>query len=372
MQSLVAAEGVREARGNVYLVDGGGQRRMVNFPRPLKDYALTVPGNLPREFPDPWVDVDSTAGNSVRAHLGDAGPPIRGKVEHSVLTFDPSDPASTEQMVLNIFYFSGLMHDFFYVHGFRESDGNFQLDNYGRGGERADPVDARAHPGPVWGTANMHTPVDGQSPVMNMGLVRSTRRHTALDSTVVYHEYMHGVTNRLVGGALDVRALDAPQSRGMGEGWGDYIACTLNNSTVVGAWVTGRPGGIRGYAYDSDFPDDFGDLGKGRYTEEHSVGEIWCATLMEMNRQIGSGLGLQLVIDALKLSPGNPSFLDMRDSILEALRLKYAAGQLGEEDFLKARQGVRSAFAKFGMGPAAQSYGASLEGIVTDFSVPNP
>ena len=77
---------------------------------------------------------------------------------------------------------------------------------------------------------------------MKMGLVTSTNRHTAFDSTVVFHEFMHGVTNRLVGGPLNVRALDAPQSGGMGEGWGDYVACTITGRTVVGD-VGGRQAG---------------------------------------------------------------------------------------------------------------------------------
>ena len=50
-------------------------------------------------------------------------------------------------------------------------------------------------------------------------------------------------------------------------------------------------------------------MGTGRYTgEEHDLGEIWCATLMEMNRNIGKLLGLQLVVDGFKLTPANPSF----------------------------------------------------------------
>ena len=122
---------------------------------------------------------------------------------------------------------------------------------------------------------------------MRMGLVSSTDRHTAFDASVVFHEFMHGVTNRLVGGPLNVRALEDPQSGGMGEGWGDYIACTINDTTVVGDWVVDNPDGIRGFPYDSDFPDSFGDLGTGRYDEEHNIGEIWCATLLEMNRKIG-------------------------------------------------------------------------------------
>ena len=35
----------------------------------------------------------------------------------------------------------------------------------------------------------------------------------------------------------------------MGEGWGDYFACSINNATVVGNWVVNKPGGIRQFPY---------------------------------------------------------------------------------------------------------------------------
>ncbi len=358
------------ARGNVFLIDGGSARQVVNFPRPLANYGPPIPSDLPPGFPDDWVEAERTVGNSVNAHLGSSGPTIQGRLQNGVLTFDPPEPLGDDQKVLNIFYYNCYMHDYFYLLSFGEADGNFQHNNFGRGGVSTDRVDARAHSGPVFGTANMGAPIDGSSPVMNMGLVASTNRHTAFDSSVVFHEFMHGVTNRLVGGPMNVRALEAPQSAGMGEGWGDYIACTINNSTVVGAWVVNRTGGIRGFPYDSNFPDNFGDLGTGRYTEEHNIGEIWCATLMEMNRKIGAKVGVQLVVDALKLSPANPSFLDMRDAILAALDSKLAAGQLSSSEHAAARSGIWAAFAKFGMGPGARSNGATLSGIVTDFSTP--
>jgi len=356
-------------RGNVYVRDGAGARQFINFPRTLADYGLPLT-NLPTGFPDDWITDSRTAGNSAFAHLGKSGPVFQGAAPNGTPEFDPTDPVGDDQKVLNIFYFNCYMHNFFYLLGFREADGNFQQNNLGRGGIPADRVDARAHSGAVVGTANMATPVDGSSPVMNMGLVTSTNRHTAFDSSVVFHEFTHGVTNRLVGGPLNVRALDAPQSKGMGEGWGDYIACTINDTAVVGAWVVDRPGGIRQFRYDSAFPDHFGKLGTGRYTEEHNIGEIWCAALMEMNRRIGKLLGLQLVVDALKLSPANPSFLDMRDAILKALADKLSSGQVTTNQHAEARQGIWLAFAKFGMGPNARSSGASLSGIVADFTIP--
>lgn len=365
MQSVVA-------RGTVFRVDGQGTPQMTDFPRPLADHGLPIPANLPQGFPDDWVTGDRTEGNNSFAHLGDTGPSLPGQSQGGVMTFAPSDPTGDDQKVLNIFYYNAFMHDFFYLLGFQEADGSFQRENFGRGGAASDRVDARAHSGAVWGTANMFTPVDGVNPVMNMGLVTSTGRHTAFDSGVVFHEFMHGVTNRLVGGPMNVQALDAPQSGGMGEGWGDYIACSINQTAVVGDWVVNNPGGIRGFPYDSSFPDNFGDLGTGRYSEVHNIGEIWCATLMEMNRNIGTNPGLQLVVDALKLSPATPGFLDMRDSILAALDGQLAAGQITTAEHSTRQNGIWEAFAKFGMGPNAQSNGASLSGIAADFSTPAP
>jgi extracellular elastinolytic metalloproteinase len=99
-----------------------------------------------------------------------------------VVTFNPANDTGVDQLVLNIFYYNCYMHDYFYLLLFRERDGNFQQNNFGRGGLGGDRVDARAYPGPVFGTANMDTLVDGQSPVMNMGLVSRTNRHTAFSS----------------------------------------------------------------------------------------------------------------------------------------------------------------------------------------------
>lgn len=366
------------ARGNVYRADGGSPRQMTAFPRPLTDYGLLIPGNLPTGFPDDWVTGDRAIGNGVDAHLGDFGNTIQGTIQDGVLTFDPADPVGDEQKVLNIFYYNCCMHDYLYLLGFREADGNFQQDNFGRGGVPTDRVDARAHSGEVWGTANMYTFVDGSSPVMNMGLVASTNRHTALDSTVVFHEFTHGLTNRLVGGPMNDRALEAPQSGSMGEGWSDYIACTINDTKVAGAWVLDDPRGIRGFPYDSNFPDSFGNIGGGRYTENpitgeiplHQIGEIWCATLMEMNRKIGTNLGVQLVVDALKLTPANPSFLDARDAILLALDSMLDAGKMSPTEHAATKKGMWESFARFGMGPDAQTNGASLSSIVGDFETP--
>ena len=358
------------ARGNVYRTDPRQPRTMTDMPRPIADYPIPPPGSpLPEGFPMEWVAADQTAGALAIARPGDAGPPLQGTPSQDTVTFDPPDAFGPDQQTLNIFYYCCVMHDVLYSLGFREADGNFQADDLG-GGAGNDPVDARAFPAPVWGTANMATPADGRSPVMNMGLVGSTNRHTAFDSSVVFHEYAHGVTNRLVGGRINTHALDSIQSAGMGEGWSDYLACMLTNSTILGEWVFDKPAGIRMFPYDSAFPDGFGQLGTGRYRQVHTIGEIWCATLMEISRQIDHSLALQLVVDALKLTPPNPSFLAARDAILLALDHTLAANVITTDVHTKTKKTMWTIFAHFGMGPAARSNGAQLSGIIADHNTP--
>jgi extracellular elastinolytic metalloproteinase len=359
-----------QAIGTVYEVNGGAGRAKVHFPRVLGDYPVPVPKDLPGSFPGDWVQSNSTAGNCSTAHLEDSGPTLVGQVKDGVLTFDPADAAGDDQRILNIFYYTCFMHDYFYLLGFRESDQNFQQDNAGMGGAAGDPVDARAYTGPVWATASMYTTSDGTSPIMRMGLVTSTQRHTALDASVVFHEYTHGVSHRLVGGGVNDHALEAPQSAGMNEGWSDYIACTVLGTDVVAAWVVNNPTGVRMFAYDSNFPDTFRELGTGRYNEPHNIGEIWCAMLLELNRSIGATLCVQLVVDAWKITPANPSFLDGRDALFAALDAMQSARGLTAAEHDAIASAMWKVCARFGMGPAAQSNGASLQGVTADFSTP--
>ncbi|WP_250029404.1 M36 family metallopeptidase [Paractinoplanes maris] len=359
------------ASADVFLIDGGRDRERITFPRDLSDYRLESPPGLPGGFPDPWLSADVTTGNNVAAHPEDGGAPARGGREGDEVTFS-FDPGSVDQQVLNAFALISSAHDFFYLLGFTEAEGNFQRDALGRGGAGTDPVDARVYARSVPGTATMATPAEGTSPVLRLGVVGTTGRHTALDATIVFHEFCHGVTNRLVGGGLDTHALDEPQSAGMGEGWGDFFACVHAGTDVVARWAVDRPVGIRGHRYDDRHPGHFGRLGR-EYSEVHEVGEVWCATLMEMTRRLESEqLALRVVMDALKLSRANPSFLDMRDSILSALAGLRAAGQLPGDRFAEAERAVWGAFAKFGMGPGARSLGARLQGIVADFRTPEP
>lgn len=372
---------------------GVADRAIVPMPRPVEDYPA-MPSSPLTGFPADWVTAKQTIGNSTRATLNFTTTSLAGS-DTSPIEFHPTDPFGDEQKLLNIFYFCNYMHDFLYILGFDEAAGNFQDTNFTHTGIAGDSVRARAHSGPVQGTANMSTAADGLQPVMNMGLVAGTGRHTAFDGEVVFHEYAHGLTNRLVGGTRQGHMLEAPQSHGMGEGWSDFFALTIINyfrslkgepeKTVVGDWVVKRPQGIRTARYDDNYPVKYGDIASlerdpdTNLPDEHDTGEIWCAALMMMTRQIRAGLNhdvdgyrlaWQMVVDGLKLTPANPTFLEARDAILMALkdlrdqhRIPLATHQL-------ALRAAWKAFAHFGMGVDASSEDAGVDGIVAGTGLP--
>jgi extracellular elastinolytic metalloproteinase len=392
---------VMRVRGDVWAHNPGidPQRQTVDFPRGIAEYPIDAGGlTIPDpQFPRSWVDDgdSATRGNCTIAVSGYTTNSVSGTVGAGGLLFNVGPDQGDDQKVVNIFYFCNLMHDFYYMLGFDERY-NFQKINYTGVGAGGDSVVARAHPGPVQGTANMSTLPDGTSPEMNMGLVRGINRHTAFDSDVVFHEFTHGVTNRMVGAVHDARSLEEPQSQGMGEGWSDYFALTFQNClglikdpgfaerNVIGDWVADQPPGIRMHPYDDNYPGTFGMIAAPPYsTDEHAIGEIWCATLMKINRDFGQVLGgsrdarisghrigWQMVVDALLLTQSSPSMLDARDAILQALDRLSATPRVPPAAAGALRRKAWSAFARFGMGPNARSVGATLEGIVEDTSVP--
>ncbi len=382
---------IREVIANVYTsrpdVDPHlDVRTLVPLPRPLTDYPAEPVSPLPPEFPFGWVDDNGTiaGGNSTIAVKGLSTDSFSGSIDdQGRLVFNAEEATGDDQKVANIFYYCNFMHDFFFLLGFDEKAGNFQQINFTGNGRGGDPVVARAHPGAVIGTANMLTRADGVSGNMNMGLVTRSGRHTAFDADVVFHEYTHGVSNRLVGGKLDALALQAPQSKAMGEGWSDFFAITVQNfgatveRNVIGDWAVNKPGGLRHFAYDENFPNGFDSL--GLFSNEHARGEIWCATLMQMTRNLvaaladrtlGYRISWRIVVDGMKLTPSQPSFLDARNGILKALDALGGGAPLSDTQLINCRRAVWEAFAKFGMGINASCPNGQILDIVADHTVP--
>jgi extracellular elastinolytic metalloproteinase len=336
-----------------------------------------------------WIDTNPvTSGNNVQCKTEDGPGPVRGHPRGGLVRFGPFKQDSPENYVTHTFYYCNLMHDFFEALGFDERWGNFQRLNHRSGAPGdGDPVDATIFDYSIGGIATMRWHVDGESPEMKVGPDPDSKLHAALDSEVIFHEYTHGVTHRLVGERLDKNSLAQPQCRGMGEGWSDFFALTFHNvaritdKPVIGDWLTKNPGGLRKYPYDDAFPDKFCDVGTGRYVEPkwHNIGEIWCATLMMAVRRLTAylnnkdrayAIAWQCIVDGLKLNRAQPSFLDARNEISAAIDDLNDAGLIDNRERTKTRQAFWEAFAHFGMGTNAYSPNASLENITCDDTIP--
>jgi hypothetical protein len=143
------------------------------------------------------------------------------------------------------------------------------------------------------------------------------------DPGVIYHEYAHGLSNRLVGGGSG-GCLSGIQSGGMGEGWGDFLGASFLNDPVVGAYVTGNATrGIR-RASMADSPFTYANIKDGTMTEVHNAGEIWAAALWDARNGVGGvgGVGAttieRLVVQGMKNTPCSPTMLQARDGIITA------------------------------------------------------
>jgi cysteine-rich repeat protein len=449
--------------------------------------------------------------------------------------FDPNlDPSQyLAASVTSLFYWANLAHDLFYVYGFDEASGNFQLNNFGRGGDGGDPVVADAQDGAGLNNAQFGAPPDGFAGVMEMfifsapiglqiltppsiagffqagsaefgpappenpleaevvvaldaadGLGPSTtdgctpltnpgsvdgkialldrgscnftdkvinaenagaiavivannvgdglltmggvapsisipslfigqsdgaairaeigsltasigssdRRDGSLDGGIILHEYGHGVTSRLTGGAASASCLSMAQSAGMGEGWSDFFTLFVGvapsdtgaDSRGVGTYVLGQEEtgrGIRTQPYSTDMTINTLTLVDiETASPPHGIGEVWAVSLWEIFWQLanaygldsdiftgftgsgGSNLSLQLVMDGLKLQTCNPTFIEARDAILLA-----EANLTNEVNRCLLWRG----FAKRGLGAGASV--SSDPGLLTtseDFSLP--
>ena len=345
--------------------------------------------------PNGWIDddVNETRGNNVDAHLDandddqpDAprpqGSPFRVFDFSIDLTKEPNSYSRVS--VTQLFYWCNFAHDKMYELGFTEAAGNFQNNNFGRGGAGSDAIQADAQDGGDTNNANFSSPRDGQPGRMQMYLWDASTpiRDCSLDGTIIIHEYAHGLSNRLVGGGVQITDL---QAQGLGEGWSDFYALALlssdgediNGNYAVGSYaIFGLSSdnyyrGIRRYPYTTDItknPLTFNNIITN--TEVHRQGEVWCVALWDARAKLvtrygwatGNQLILQLVTDGMKLAPANPNFLQARDAILLADRVNN--GGANQKDLWQA-------FAKRGMGLSAISPDSSTTtGVVEAFDFP--
>ena len=246
--------------------------------------------------------------------------------------------------VTNLFYWANIIHDVSYLYGFDEAAGNFQENNYGNGGIGGDSVRSEAQDGSGTCNANFSTPADGARGRMQMYVCNS--RDGDFDNGVIAHEYGHGISTRLTGGASNSGCLNSfstPEQ--MGEGWSDFYGLLLTMETGdsradargIGTWLVGQgPNdvGIRPTPYSTDFA-----VNGSTYSTlpsvivPHGVGYVWATMLWELTWDLiddqgfdtdfytgsgGNNIALNLVTEGMKFQPCSPGFVDGRDGILAA------------------------------------------------------
>ncbi len=204
-------------------------------------------------------------------------------------------------------------------------------------------------------------------------------RDSDFDNGVIIHEFGHGVSTRLTGGAANVGCLLTAQAAGMGEGWGDFWALALtadpNDASEdprgIGSYLVGEPG-IRNFPYSTDLslnPQTFRDISTTNVP--HGVGEIWAQALWETYWLLvdalgfdadlyegsgGNNVALQLVMEALKLQPCGPDFIEARDALIAADMMSHGSAH-------ECR--IWRGFAKRGLGASA-----TASPVSEDFALP--
>jgi hypothetical protein len=214
------------------------------------------------------------------------------------------------------------------------------------------------------------------------------QRDGSLDAHVVAHEWGHYLSNRNISNGA---GLGTNQSRGMGEGWSDFVSLltTVREGDDLVSANTNWSGiyplvpyaavafstdpyyfGIRRLPYSTDMTKDpltfkhisngtpivFGGPCNGcsdssNQAEVHNTGEIWATMLWEgfaslLNAHPFDDARLRMrdyLVASLKLTPANPTFVEARDAVLAAA---YAADPADHALFC-------AAFAKRGIGQRA-------------------
>ncbi|HEY6933266.1 MAG TPA: M36 family metallopeptidase [Marmoricola sp.] len=304
------------------------------------------------------------------------------------------------------FYFVNNWHDHLLARpiGFTRAAGNFERSGH-------DPVVVNTLDGAATAqglpdanhidNANFSTPPDGTPPLMQMYLFHApglsdanepfVPTSGAQEADIVYHEYTHGLSSRLVVDSSGVEALDALQSGAMGEAWSDWyafdylVAHKLQPDTskagdvLVGKYVAHNAPLIRYQGLDCPVGSTsprcpgtpgagrggftYGDFGKiAGAPEVHADGEIWGETLWDLRRAIGSHDAELLVTRGMELSVPQPSYLDMRNAILQADVVAKTHHHMA----------IWRVFAHRGMGWFAGSLGANDPAPTEDFHLPPP
>jgi hypothetical protein len=208
------------------------------------------------------------------------------------------------------------------------------------------------------------------------------------DNGVIAHEYGHGISIRLTGGAANSSCLSNQEQAG--EGWSDFFGLALTSKPYettligrgIGTHLIGQDTsgiGIRPYKYSRNMtvnPVNYNNI--KTLSIPHGVGFVWCSALYDIYLDMidkygfdenvytgkgGNNKAMELVVMGLKLQPCNPGFMDSRDAVILADSLLNG----GANKLL-----LWKAFARRGMGAdAKQGLSSSRSDGTAGFKMPS-
>lgn len=169
----------------------------------------------------------------------------------------------------------------------------------------------------------------------------------SLDSDVVFHEYGHGLTWRMIGG------MDGPLAGAIGEGASDGLAMLINGDDRMGEYSSSNPNGIRRDPYHN-YPRTYADV---TGAEVHDDGEIYAAIIWRLKELFDANAIpiptlLGYFVDGMNYTPATPAFEDMRNGMLQAASASAAHCAL-----------IWQAFAQYGVGDGASGVVSPSGGV---------
>ncbi|MCE7974371.1 MAG: hypothetical protein DYG92_08650 [Leptolyngbya sp. PLA1] len=375
--------------------------------------------------------VSQTCGNNVRVRRIPSDETVLGadrEFDFAMnLSLPPDNDDNLKSAVAQVFYLANLWHDRMYWLGFNEAAGNFQEDNFDRGGNPVgDALFIRVHDGlNNYGSAGYLNgrSEDGARYEVKLAVMTGPTpdRSAALDRGVVFHELTHAMVARLLVGSSG----GPKQAYGMHEGWADFFAVclTAQSNDNLGAeypmfaWAarendlttTGDPPishyyfGARRFPYSADMsknPVTFAHIdpctssnptrpkpleypegqnppqvppqnpevaGRAR-DEEYTVGLVWAMSLLECRTELAQTLGWSANDLVMQLVMEGIKLCPVRPNFVEARDAILQADVLRHGGVhLPA---LRTAFAKRGLGWGASSpNGGAACGVIESFEV---
>ena len=349
-----------------------------------------------------WFNGGTMDGNNVHAcpdispanNSCDSNPQCSGTTCDFSINLNAQPSASIGAAVTNLFYWNNIIHDVQYQYGFDEPGGNFQENNFGRGGNGSDSVNADAQDGGGNCNANFATPTDGGNPRMQMFTCnRATpSRDGDYDNGVIVHEYGHGISIRQVGGPGTSSCLNNRQQAG--EGWSDWLGLAYTARATdtgpqargIGAYLfnlAAAGGTIRDLPYStSNAVNNHTYESISGASVPHGVGSRWAQAAWEMYwalvdahgfegdlhnfnindpNEAGNKRAMFYINQGLKNTACSPTFTANRDGIIQAAQASFG----GEDVCL-----LWEAFADFGLGTDAVSGGSGSTNPTNGFSIP--